>query len=118
MRFAFRLFSYVLWATCTLLLLVPDPRLLFDPRDAGEAVRGYEHLLMFSVLTIILLLAHPKRSMRMWACVLIVYGVLTEVLQIVIPYRTFQGIDILEDTLGVLIGLGTCVLLTGLPRAP
>lgn len=40
---------------------------------------------------------------------LVVLGIMIECLQLVIPYRSAEGMDALADTLGIIIGLCACL---------
>ncbi|HBT77061.1 MAG TPA: hypothetical protein DEB39_09075 [Planctomycetaceae bacterium] len=109
-----RLFADLLALFCTLLLLLPNPRWIFWGAKIPEIQgNGHEHLILFSVLTFFVLLSRPARSVFYWTFLLIVYAVTTEILQIPIPYRTFDWLDVSEDAWGIMIGLVVVLLCRG-----
>lgn len=101
----FRFATYLLWVFCTLLLLLPDPRRLFFGVPVLERPEAdYGHFLLFGTLTASLILSHRFQNIVSWFIFLMLYAVLTELLQIPIPYRTFEWKDLFQDLAGILIG--------------
>jgi glycopeptide antibiotics resistance protein len=69
---------------------------------------GYEHLMIFALLGFLVEMSRKKRSIIFWACVLILYSFATEVLQGLlnpICHRFFTWNDLIQNILGVLIGI-------------
>ena len=61
------------------------------------------HLLAFSVLTLLGLRAYPGRTMSLLAG-LLTYGVLVEVLQSFTPNRSADWQDVVADSVGLVLG--------------
>ena len=94
------------WAFLTVLLLVPDP----------AAVVGLKRVPMFpwgdigthfTAFTILALLVHASRWPKCpgWpVSVLLAYAIATESLQAIVPPRTVEIKDYIENVLGVVVG--------------
>jgi len=104
--FFFRILTVVYWIFLTLLLWLPDPRVLFLGWEPEEGPRGYAHIITFSLLGLIVELGRRRKSVLFWSSVLIGYTFLTEIVQIAIPYRAFEWADIVQDLTGAFLGLG------------
>ena len=62
------------------------------------------HFGCFLYLTIILWLSRIINK-EFWVCAIVLgYGILIEIVQIYIPYRSFEFLDIFADFLGILAG--------------
>ncbi len=99
------------WATwsyvilLTLLLWLPDPRvLLWGWQPAGKAM-GYSHLITFSILGFLVEQGRRDRSFFRTATLLFGYALLTEIVQELLPIRSFEIIDIAQDLAGLYFGL-------------
>jgi len=106
----------------TILVLIYYPRLpkpdigikkeMFRPDYIG-------HLAAYAILMLLYFLWRSDKSYRLpWKHILlaglagIVFGVLTEISQIPVPYRTFNPIDIVYNVVGILLGVGIFPLIT------
>lgn len=99
-----RIFTVFLWLFCTLLLWHPNPSILFGKLPVDEAPGfGLSHFLMFAVLMLFILRSWPSVSPLFWVGVLLFYAVGTELVQILIPNRTFEWLDIVQDALGIML---------------
>jgi len=109
--FWFRVLTVAYWIFLTLLLWLPDPRVILFGWEPAEGPRGYAHVITFSLLGLLVELGRRKGSILFWAGILIGYTFLTEIVQIMIPYRAFEWEDIFQDLVGAFLGLGAgCVL--------
>jgi VanZ family protein len=75
-----------------------------DPRIGTGWDKG-NHLLAFSVLAVLGIRSYPAFIVPVIVG-LFLYGGLIEVLQAVLPWRYADWLDILADSVGVLIGWG------------
>ena len=97
------------WAYLSVLLLSQDPtRWIGAPGHVPNLLRllmPFAHMLSFSVLTAIALAA--RLPLPRWSIILslAVYGALTEIVQGVVPCRTPEWVDWLQDLAGIAIGL-------------
>lgn len=71
---------------------------------------GYSHLISFSLLGFLVELGRRKRSIFFWATLLLGYTLLTEIVQEILPIRSFEIIDIAQDLAGLYFGLWTAAL--------
>ena len=96
----------------SLLLLTADPKLVIGVRGELpwilETLMPWAHLLSFSVLAVLMLLA--RWPMPRWSVVLIlaVYGGATEIIQGFVPPRTPEWMDWFQDVSGVAVGAALC----------
>ena len=70
-------------------------------------LREYVHMFAFVLLGFLVELSRQKRSILFWIGILVVYSFATEVVQGLlnsICHRTFDWKDLLQDTVGVLLG--------------
>ena len=104
--FGFRVLTVVYWIFLTLLLWLPDPRVLLWGWEPSEGPRGYAHIITFSLLGLLIELGRRQKSFLFWAGVLIGYTFLTEIVQEMLPIRAFEWEDIFQDLVGVFLGLG------------
>ncbi len=95
-----RLLFYTLLVIVLVLALVPPPDL---PSHSGSD--KLHHALAFTVLTLLLSLAHPTLSVALRVAALLAYGLVMEALQSFTTYRSAEWSDLLADTLGILLGL-------------
>lgn len=94
-----RLAFWMTWSICTLLFLTPVSGL--PPIDLWDKA---VHTTVFVVLMVLLILAHAKQlSVLPLALLLTLYGVLIEFGQLFVPGRSFSLLDIVANTLGVII---------------
>jgi VanZ family protein len=89
----------------TLLLLLPQPLVLlgFDPPSGSGSSRG-GHFIAFTLLAVMVVVSRlPWRRARL-AGALATYAVATELLQGLVPHRTVELLDLVENLLGLLAG--------------
>ena len=93
------------WALLSVLLLAQDPFALFGvPRPPGPPGGRGAHFLFFTLLAF---LAHVSRwpmRLRVLTGLLVAYAFLTEGLQALIPHRTVELLDLIENLLGLAAG--------------
>lgn len=101
----FRVVCVAYWALLSVLLLAQDPFALFGvPRPPGPPGNRGAHFLFFTLLA---LLAHASRwPMRfpVLTGLLVAYAFLTEGLQTLVPHRTVELLDLVENLLGLAAG--------------
>jgi VanZ family protein len=100
-----RLIAILYGIVLTVLLLVPDPAALLGlkrfPEPPGER---FAHFAFFAVLGLLACISRwPVRGWMLLA-ILAAYAVATELLQGLVPHRTPELIDLVEDFFG--LGLG------------
>jgi hypothetical protein len=114
----FRTVFVAYWVFVTFLLLTPEPLdVLGLDEYAGDLAGGYgRHFLLFAGLGLLGSLGRWRISTITLGCLLGAYGVATEALQGFIPPRTPDLFDVVEDLLGVAVGLaiGAAVVWLGL----
>ncbi len=89
----------------TLLLWLPDPRtLLWGWQPSGGAL-GFAHLITFSVLGFLAELGRRDWSLLTLTSLLLGYAVLTEIVQEMLPIRSFEIIDLAQDLAGLYAGI-------------
>jgi VanZ family protein len=100
-----RTICVVYWACLTVLLVVPNPAGLLRVRWPSQTLgpRGV-HFVFFVTLALLVLASRWPMRIRVLAGVLIGYAVATEALQWLVPKRTFELLDLLENLLGLLVG--------------
>ncbi|MDR2345097.1 MAG: VanZ family protein [Planctomycetaceae bacterium] len=89
----------------TLLLWLPDPRVLVFGWTPSEDVGGYSHLISFMILGFLCELDRRRCSFELVGLALIFYAVFTETGQIFFPYREFDLNDIIQNFAGLFVGL-------------
>ena len=75
--------------------------------EAQSAINLSDKFLHFSCFLYLTILSWLSRiiSKELWVYVIVLaYGILIEIVQIYIPYRSFEFLDIFADFLGVLAG--------------
>jgi len=88
----------------TLLLELPSVR---QVNSIGDPVAGYEHLIAFTLLGLLIELSRNKRSILFWVSVLFLYSFGTEILQGLLSpicHRVFDWRDFFHNVSGVLLG--------------
>jgi VanZ family protein len=90
----------------TLLLWLPDPKVLLHGWQPSEATHGYSHLMTFLLLGFLVELGRRKKSILFWIALLVFYTFFTEIVQEMLPIRSFEWIDIFQDLCGIFLGLG------------
>ena len=63
------------------------------------------HFVAFFTLYILLSLAYKKLSLKVKVGLLILFGIQIELVQSFIPQRYFSPLDVVADTIGILIGV-------------
>ena len=104
--FWFHILTVAYWIFLTLLLWLPNPRVLLWGWQPAEGPRGYAHIITFLLLGLLVELGRRKKSLLFWSGILIGYTFLTEIVQMVLPYRAFEWGDIAQDLVGAFLGLG------------
>ncbi|MDR2705295.1 MAG: VanZ family protein [Planctomycetaceae bacterium] len=94
----------------TLLLWLPNPKDLLYGWQPSEQTSGYSHLITFMLLGFLVELGRRKKSPLFWIVLLILYAFFTEIIQEILPIRTFEWRDITQDLCGITLGLGIAVL--------
>ena len=106
MRFL-RLACAAYWLMLTVLLLVPNPKALLGLRyTPGNLSQRGVHFLFFTVLVVLVMAGRPPLRRRTLVAVLVGYAVVTETLQSLVPLRTVELIDYLENLAGLAVGAG------------
>jgi glycopeptide antibiotics resistance protein len=93
----------------TLLLWLPNPKELFYGWQPSEQTSGYSHLITFMLLGFLVELGRRQQSQLFWIVLLILYAFFTEIIQELLPIRTFEWHDIIQDICGIMVGLGLAV---------
>jgi hypothetical protein len=91
----------------TYLLLTPHPLAFLGLRQLAETMAGGygRHFFLFTGLSLLAFLGRWPISLTALACLLAAYGIGTEVLQALVPPRTPELADAIEDLLGIAAGL-------------
>ena len=93
----------IYWAFLTYMLLRPGVEDLEFP--VFEGMDKVVHLLIFALLGFCFEAAFPRMKFRYYIQIVIIYGMLTEILQDEMNMgRSFEGLDLVADLLGCLIG--------------
>ncbi|MFN4006261.1 MAG: VanZ family protein [Chitinophagaceae bacterium] len=108
--FLWRLLTLLWWIITFYLMIMPPsdlPTLAFS-----EALRidKFVHISMFAILAVGLMVVFPERYLPvrvLWVSIIAVgYGVLMELVQLYfVPFRSFEWLDIVADTVGTIIGV-------------
>jgi hypothetical protein len=95
------------WIMLTVLLLVPNPAALVGMHSVPIFPWGKFgiHLSFFIVLSLLVNFSRWPRRLS-WSLIglMTIYGVVTEILQLFDPPRTFRVLDGMENLLGIAIG--------------
>lgn len=112
-----------IWIYATLLLLLPDPKIVFFGLDRllgmlwgkGPDIQeaSPEHLILFFMISFAVGISYLFRNMLITAAVLVAYAFVTEMIQFFIPHRTFQVQDLLQNLIGIAAGIFLAMLLVG-----
>ncbi|MDR2115100.1 MAG: VanZ family protein [Planctomycetaceae bacterium] len=94
----------------TMLLWLPNPKVLLHGWQPPDKTSGYDHLITFIVLGFLVELGRRKKNIIFWIFLLILYAFFTEIIQELLPIRSFEWIDIFQDLCGITIGLGFALL--------
>ena len=102
-----KLFKKILpiyWAFLTYMLLRPGVENLEYP-FMFSGIDKLLHLSIFGLLGFCFMAAYPKTRFTIYIQVLLIYSILTEILQDVMGFgRSLEGLDLVADTVGVLAG--------------
>ena len=99
----FRKILPIYWAFLTYMLLRPGVEDLEFP--VFEGMDKVVHLLIFAMLGFCFRAAFPRMKFLYYIQIMLIYGMLTEILQDEMHLgRSFEGLDLISDTIGVLIG--------------
>ena len=94
------------WAGVTVLLLVPDPLTLLGLEQNPWPLstdRGI-HFSLFLTLTLLADMCRWAIPPRWFFGLLVVYAIAVELLQALVPPRTVEALDLLENLLGIAVG--------------
>ncbi len=89
----------------TLLLWLPNPKVLLWGWEPSDETSGYVHLMTFALLGLMVELGRRKKSRGTWFGILVFYAFFTECVQHYLPIRGFEFRDILQDILGLILGV-------------
>jgi len=98
---------FTIFYVIVLTLLLELPSIPPEVSPVDESVRGYAHLITFTLLGFLVELGRCKRTMLFWLGILILYAFGTEFLQLLlhpICHRFFDWEDIVQNVLGVFLG--------------
>lgn len=102
-----KLFTKILpiyWAFLTYMLLRPGAENMEFP-FMFEGIDKLLHLSIFAMLGFCFMAAIPRIKFLYFLQIMIIYGLITEILQDEMHWgRSLEGLDLVADTLGVLIG--------------
>ncbi|MBD8016847.1 VanZ family protein [Weeksellaceae bacterium Sa1CVA4] len=102
-----KLFKKILpiyWAFLTYMLLRPGVENLEYP-FMFSGIDKLLHLSIFGLLGFCFMAAYPKTRFTIYIQVMLIYSILTEILQDVMGFgRSLEGLDLVADTVGVLAG--------------
>lgn len=102
---AVRLACLAYWALLSVLLLVPDPlALLGITRLPGPPTRKLEHFILFTLLTVLVHASRLPIGRGLLIVLLVVYAIGIEGLQALVPQRTVELLDLLENLAGLAAG--------------
>lgn len=103
-----RVVGVAYWLLLTVVLLAPDPRALLGiTRAPGPPGGRVEHLVLFGVLALLACASRLPLRRGPMVGLLVGYALLTETAQALVPTRTVELLDYVENLLG--LGAG-CVL--------
>ena len=104
--------------SCILILLFIMPTSNLPKVDKDLPVDKIVHLFLFAVYfgTWYQFFRFNERRISKSIVCSIGFALLTEALQFFVPYRSADGFDILADTIGILIGLLICFILSNFKR--
>ena len=100
MKILFLLYTAIL----TFLLVTRRPH-DFVPLDGQAFLDAWAHLIAFTILAFLAALARTKKPLWLIAAALIAYGAGTEILQGFTATRTPDWKDLIQDVVGVLLGM-------------
>ena len=95
-----KLIGIVAFVCVAWLSLAPTP---LSNRDIQTFLYPYDHVVMHAVFALVCFFVWPVRHRRVFA-VLLVIAVAFELIQIVLPERAFETLDLLSNIAGVSIG--------------
>jgi len=103
-----RLICIAYWAFLTLLLLAPDPLALLGIERicTGPGSIGV-HFSFFVVLAVVVMAAQLNLRSVVLLAILVAYAIATEALQWLVPGRTVELEDLIENLLG--LGAGVAI---------
>lgn len=107
---------YIYIVFLTLLLWLPDPRTLLFGWEPGEGPAGFAHVITFSPLGFLAEICRRKRSFFFLATMLLGYTLLTEIVQEILPIRSFDLLDIAQDLAGLYCGFWTAAAVKHIAR--
>lgn len=101
-RFQHHLFQVGLWLSLVIVVYLATIRI--DEPLPGNFSDKFYHSLCFAVLAFLTDYAYPKSGFGPRKYIpLFLYGIMIEVIQYFIPYRSFSTADMVADALGLVI---------------
>ncbi len=101
-----RMLCVTYWAVLTVLLLVPHPMALLgiSRLPATMAIDRGVHFALFLILTVLVHASRWPIRPVVFVQILVVYGVASELLQWLVPPRSVELLDLMENLLGIAMG--------------
>ncbi|MFH1923054.1 MAG: VanZ family protein [Planctomycetota bacterium] len=100
-----RLTCAVYWLVLSVLLLAPDPMALFGiDQLPGPPGGRMVHFFLFTLLAFLVWASRWPARRRRIVGLLLVFAVVMELLQVFVPERTVEVLDLIENLLGVAAG--------------
>jgi len=94
----------IYWAFLTYMLLKPGVENMEYP-FMFQGIDKILHLSIFALLGFCFMAAFPRTKFIIYIQIMLCYGILTEILQEEMALgRSLEGLDLVADTIGVLIG--------------
>lgn len=94
----------IYWAFLTFMLLKPGVENMEYP-FMFDGIDKVLHLSIFAMLGFCFMAAFPKIKFRYFIQIMLIYAILTEILQDEMQLgRSLEGLDLVADTIGVLLG--------------
>ena len=94
----------IYWAFLTFMLLKPGVENMEYP-FMFDGIDKVLHLSIFAMLGFCFMAAFPKIKVRYFIQIMLIYAILTEILQDEMQLgRSLEGLDLVADTIGVLLG--------------
>lgn|GEM_PF-808129 len=108
--FWWRLLTLLWWLTTFYLMVMPPSDLPTIAFSETLRIDKLVHISMFAILAVGLMYVWPKQYLPVrvvWVTVIVVvYGIVMELVQhYFIPFRSFEWLDIVADTIGAIIGV-------------
>jgi VanZ family protein len=108
--FLWRLLTLLWWIITFYLMIMPPSDLPTLAFSETLRIDKLVHISMFAILAVGLMVVFPERYLPVrvvWVTIIAVaYGILMELVQLYfVPFRSFEWLDIVADTVGTIIGV-------------